>query len=162
MPDFIVPLTLGQVAVVDEADAEIVSGRSWQARPRRDGRGFYAVSDGIRMHRFLLNAQDGVIVDHKDGDGLNNKRSNIRIGTQSLNCVNRKQTPGRFLRGSRPKKGKWQAYIKLSGKQRSLGYFDTEREAHEAYLAEAQRLHGDWMPLPEPPAQAIPAKTEVA
>lgn len=147
-----VELTKGKVATIDRADLPLVERHTWQARQRRDGKGFYAVnSSGIRMHRLLLGVWDKRIVDHRDGDGLNNRRSNLRAGTQSGNCVNRRTTPGAFLRGARPKKGKWQAYIKFNGRQRSLGYFDTEAEAHGAYLAEASKLHGDWMPLPSPP-----------
>lgn len=141
-----VQLTRGQRAVIEAADWPLIANRSWQASRRRDGKGWYAVSDGVKMHRLLMGAKAGDIVDHIDGDGLNNCRSNLRIGTQSGNCVNRKQTPGPHLRGARPKKGLWQAYIKFSGKQRSLGYYATEREAHEAYLVEARRIHGDWMP----------------
>jgi len=147
-----VPLTLGLVALISASDLPLVSKHKWQARPRRDGKGHYAVSSGgTRMHRLLLGVWDSRIVDHRDGDGLNNRRSNIRVGTQSENCVNRRQTPGQYLRGARPKKGLWQAYIKFQGRQRSLGYFATEAEAHAVYLAEAARMHGDWMPLPTPP-----------
>lgn len=147
-----IELTHGLYAEVDDLDLPLVSVKSWHARMRRDGKGYYAVSTGgVRMHRLLLGVTDSRIVDHKDGDGLNNKRDNLREGTQSKNCVNRKTTPGTNLRGARPKKGRWQAYIKYRGKQRSLGYFDTEQEAHEAYLVEAHKLHGDWMPLPPPP-----------
>lgn len=150
----IIELTKGKQAIIDDCDAHLVSGRKWQAHQRRDGMGWYAVSGGgIRMHRLLLGVTDkAVIVDHVDGDGLNNRRLNIRSGTQSLNCVNRKTTPGKYLRGARPKKGRWQSYIKLNGVQRSLGYFATEQEAHRAYMTEARRIHGDWMPLPSAPA----------
>lgn len=146
-----VPLTQGQFAIVDELQYPKVSGRSWQAHPRRDGKGFYAVSSGVRMHRLIMEPEAHQIVDHVDGDGLNNTLANLRVGLQSQNCVNRRTTPGKHLRGARPKKGRWQAYIKYQGRQRSLGYFATEAQAHEAYLAECERLHGDWMPLPEPP-----------
>lgn len=150
----VVPLTRGQTTVVDEGDVHIVAAYTWQAHPRRDRQGFYAVSsNGVRMHRLLLGVNDSRIVDHIDGDGLNNRRSNLRAGTQSQNCVNRKRTPGKHMRGARPKAGKWQGYIKYQGKQRSLGYFDTEAEAHVAYVEESRRLHGDWMPLPAPPAK---------
>lgn len=149
----VIQLTQGQVALVDDADVPLLSTRSWQAQPRRDGQGCYAVSDGVRMHRLLLRAQPGQIVDHRNGDGLDNRRHNLRLGTQSGNCVNRRRTPGRYLRGARPKKGLWQAYIKFGGKQRSLGYFNTEQAAHEAYITEARLLHGDWMPLPPAPTQ---------
>lgn len=147
-----VALTHGLVALVDASDLSLVAGKTWHARPRRDGKGHYAVSSGgTRMHRLLMGAWDERIVDHRDGDGLNNRRENLRVGTQSGNSVNRRTTPGPYLRGTRPKNGKWQAYIKFQGKQRSLGYYATEQEAHDAYLAEAARMHGEWMPLPPPP-----------
>lgn len=147
-----IPLTLGQVATINLEDLPLISGRKWQAHRRRDGKGYYAVnSSGLRMHRMLCGVWDSRIVDHRNGDGLDNRRCNIRIGTQSLNSVNRLTTPGPYLRGCRPKFNKWRATIKHGGKQRSLGYFDTEQEAHQAYLAEAARLYGDWMPLPSPP-----------
>lgn len=145
-----IPLTRGLFAIIDDEDYELIASRKWQAHIRRDGKGYYAVSSGVRMHR-LIAGNESEIVDHIDGNGLNNQRKNIRQGTQSQNCVNRKSTPGIYERGARPKKNKWQAYIKYQGKQRSLGYFNTEAEAHEAYLREAIKLHGDWMPLPEPP-----------
>lgn len=155
-----IELTMGLVAIVDESDVEMLSTFKWQATPRRDGKGFYAInSNGKRMHRVIMSVDDNRIVDHRDGDGLNNRRSNLRTGTQSQNCVNRVTTPGKHLRGARPKKGLWQAYIKYQGKQRSLGYFKTEQEAHETYLDEAKRLHGDWMPLPNPPSTADSAGT---
>jgi len=148
----LIKLTLGKFAIVDDDDFYTLSQITWQAQRRSDGKGFYAVSStGIRMHRMILNAKCDEIVDHIDGDGLNNSRSNIRIGTQSQNCVNRKTTPGKYMRGTRPKNGRWQAYIKYNGKQRSLGYFSEEHIAHRAYLDEAKKLHGNWMPLPEPP-----------
>jgi len=147
----LIPLTRGLAAVVDEADFDMLSGMSWQAHIRRDGRGHYAVSSGRRMHRLIMQAPAHMIVDHINGDGLDNRRCNLRIGTQSLNGVNRKTTPGLYLRGARPKKGLWQAYIKTGGKQKSLGYFATEHEAHAAYLREAHQRYGDWMPLSEPP-----------
>ena len=165
-----IPLTRGMYAVVDADDFCLVADRSWQASKRRDGDGWYAVSDGVRMHRLILGISDDSIVDHRDGNGLNNRRRNIRVGTQSLNCVNRRRTPGPYLRGARPKKGLWQAYIKQGGKQCSLGYFPTEKDAHSAYLAEAMRRYGDWMPLPEPPeitprdepSDAVPQRSAAA
>lgn len=146
-----IPLTLGQVALIDDADLTLVEHHSWHARPRRDGRGYYAVNaSGIRMHRLLLGVWDKRIVDHRDGNGLDNRRPNLRVGSQSLNCVNRKTTPGKHLRGVDPRNRQWRARIKVGGKMRLIGTFATEREAHEAFLSESHRLHGDWQPLPRP------------
>lgn len=85
-----IPLTRGKFTIIDADDLPIVEGRSWQAHERRDGKGWYAVSDGTRMHRLLMNAPSNQIVDHRDGDGLNNRRGNLRIGTVcvALNATN--------------------------------------------------------------------------
>ena len=85
-----IPLTQGQFAIIDATDLPIVKRHKWQVIRRSDGNGFYACnSSGYRMHRMLLGVWDHRIVDHRDGDGLNNRRNNIRVGTQSLNSVNR-------------------------------------------------------------------------
>jgi len=143
-----IQLTRGMATTVDDDCLELLLKNKWQAKARRDGKGWYAVArGGRRMHRVILGASPGQIVDHINGDGLDNRKCNLRLGTQSQNCVNRKDTPGNYLRGTRPKKDKWQAYIKYEGKQRSLGYYDTEYEAHQVFLREATKLHKNWMPL---------------
>lgn len=154
----IVELTKGQVAIVDDTDLYLLKGRKWQASPRRDGRGFYVTArGGVRLHRLLMGAPKGLIVDHIDGNGLNNRRANLRVGTQSQNCVNRKTTPGPHLRGVTVKKGRFRATIKYKGEVRHLGCFDSEVEAHEAYRVEALRIHGEWLPYESPPLPLPPA-----
>ena len=148
-----IPLTLGQQAIISEPDLSLIAPHSWHARPRRDRKGFYAVNNsGIRMHRLLLGVWDKRIVDHINGDGLDNRRENLRAGTQAQNCINRRQTPGDLPRGVSQKGRKYRAQIKQAGRYVSLGYFDTPEAAHAAYMTAAIRLHGDWMPLPAPPA----------
>jgi hypothetical protein len=150
----LVPLTLGQYCLIDKCDLNFVATKAWQAKQRSDGNGFYAVnSAGERMHRILLDAQDGSIVDHRDGNGLDNRRCNIRIGTYSQNAVNRQAPIGKHLRGSQLVKGRWRAKMTVNGIQHSLGYYDTEQQAHEAYLEGAHKEHGDWMPLPAAPTE---------
>lgn len=147
-----IPLTKGQVALIDDSDAPILLTRKWQAQKRSDGDGFYAVArGGVRMHRFLLGVVDDRIVDHKNGNGLDNRRENLRIGTQSLNSVNRKRTPGKNLRGVQQRGSRFRAQIKHHGHARHLGCFNTEAEAHQRYLQESRLLNGDWQPLPAPP-----------
>lgn len=88
-----------------------------------------------------------LIVDHIDGDTLDNRKVNLRIGTLSLNSVNRKRTAGKFLRGVRKKCQRFQAYITINGKQKPLGTFDTELLAHEEYIKVAREVYGEWFPL---------------
>jgi hypothetical protein len=100
-----IQLTKGQIAIIDDEDFPTVSQDMWQATARRDGKGWYAMrAGGIRMHRQLMDVWDTRIVDHVNGNGLDNRRENLRIGTQAQNCVNRKQTPGKYLRGTKPSK----------------------------------------------------------
>ena len=157
-----IELTRGQRAVVDDEDYHVVAGRSWQAQPRRDGKGWYAVArGGVRMHRLIMGVSGGRIVDHANGDGLDNRRQNLRVGTQSQNCVNRKTTPGRYMRGTRKTRyGRWQATIKDGNKNKHLGCFATELEAHLAYVAAAKKIHGEW--LPEPPNAELSLLPEAA
>lgn len=88
------------------------------------------------LHRFIMGCTrgDGVEVDHKNGDKLDCRRSNLRVGTHALNLQNR--TAGiegatSVLRGVSwcTRTGRWRAYAKLDGKFKALGYFDDEAEA---------------------------------
>jgi len=97
------------------------------------------------MHRLIMNAPDKIEIDHIDGNGLNNQKSNLRLATRRLNGQNRhgiKKT-SRFV-GVRLvpgcKKG-WRSEIRIHGKLKSLGYYSTEEEAHDAYLKEIVSLN---------------------
>ena len=94
-----IPLTQGKFALVDDQDFELVNKVKWYAIEMNKGKGlFYArrhiTVDGKDkmqyLHRFLLGVTNSKIkVDHKDGDGLNNVRNNIRLATHSQNLQNR-------------------------------------------------------------------------
>jgi hypothetical protein len=112
------------------------------------------------MHRLIMGLEDRkLVVDHIDGDTLNNRRSNLRIATRQQNGWNRRGVERHNLRGAYlNKSGRWEAHIKADGRLLYLGSFDTEQEAHAAYLAKAAELHGDWNPL----VAAIAKTTAVA
>ena len=90
----IIPLTQGQVTIVDDEDFEYVSQHNWRAkRAGRHGDYWYAALSGgtktIFLHRLLVNAQPGEDVDHKNHATLDNRRSNLRRATRSQNNANK-------------------------------------------------------------------------
>lgn len=150
--------------MVDDADYEWLSQWKWHALKGRNTDYAYRgrlVSDtvagkgGISMHRVLLDAPPGMAVDHRDGDGLNNVRSNIRLVTNAQNTWNSSSRGGssRFKGVCRSRRGHWQASITIDGRQRSLGYdFLTEEEAARVYDAAALDLYGEFARLNFPDA----------
>lgn len=100
-----------------------------------------------------MDATAGVIVDHIDGDGLNNCRSNLRVATAAGNARNRRKSqrsPG-YKGVMYDPKGKrhWRAYIRCDGKKRHLGSFATAQEAAMAYNRAAITLFGEFARLNE-------------
>jgi hypothetical protein len=148
-----VTLTKGYEAIIDAADVPLVEGFNWCSRA--DGLTFYAArtdySSGkktVRMHRVIMNCSKGFEIDHIDGDGLNNRRSNMRLSTHAENMRNRriaKNNTSGFKGVAWDKNGaKWRAKIKVDGEQIHLGQFDTPEAAHAAYVAASEKLHGEF------------------
>jgi hypothetical protein len=99
------------------------------------------------MHREIAGAPKGMVVDHIDGNELNNRRSNLRVCTVSQNHQNRRRTWGRsrykgvcFLK----KRNKWKAEIMVNRKHIHIGCFDEEEEAAKAYDKKAAELFGEF------------------
>jgi hypothetical protein len=140
-----VPLTQGLFATVDAADYEEISKYKWSAS--RVGNKVYAQAriNGrtVAMHRFLVCPPKGHQVDHIDGNGLNNCRSNLRICTAGQNQANRRPRPGssRFV-GVTRRGDRWEAWITHRGKWYSLGYHADEVDAAKARDRKAVGLHG--------------------
>lgn len=151
---FLVPLTGGLFAVIDEPDVRLVRDHLWCAR--RDGHTHYAFrgkqQTTLLMHRVILNPPRGVQIDHRDGNGLNNTRGNLRMCTQSQNNQNQVSA-----RGSSSFKGvcwhraagKWEAHIRQHGRRHHLGLFVSEMDAARAYNAAAVQCFGDFARLNE-------------
>jgi hypothetical protein len=108
----------------------------------------------IYMHRLIAGAGPRESVDHRNGDGLDNRRNNLRIATQSQNGANRpkdrhtspvtSQYKGVYWDKSR---GKWMAVIHYDGRSRSLGRFEDELVAATTYDKEAIRVWGEFARL---------------
>jgi len=149
-PTTLVPLTQGQIALIDDADEPIVAGVRWKVLDH--GRRLYAVgrivgsSSTFYMHRLLLDAPPGSDVDHLNGDGLDNRRENLRLATRSQNLWNSRLSAANKsgYKGVAPGRqpGHWRALLVHNQRTISLGQYDTPEEAARAYDARARELHG--------------------
>lgn len=158
----------GLVALVDDEDYERVSKYNWQAE--REKSTWYAVRSNhrkdrpARMHRYILNAPMGTEVDHKDRNGLNNVRSNLRLATVRQNQGNSglRITNSSGYKGVHWSKNKnrWVAQIRSGGsKKKSLGCYSTAEEAAKAYDRAAIKEFGEfaWLNFPSDALAAIRA-----
>lgn len=148
-----IPLTQGEFTIVDAEDYALLSKFHWQCWKGPWNNYAKGVVEGknIPLHRFLLNPSRDKVVDHINGDGLDNRRSNLRIVTTSQNGMNRKLSKNNSsgYKGVcyNKQRGKWMAYIMFEKKQRTIGYFANSLEAAKAYNKEASRLFGEFAKL---------------
>lgn len=159
-----IPLTKGLFALVDDDDYKWLSAYKWQAYNGKMGN-HYAVRSvrklgkvkGFRMHRMITNAPRGMEVDHKNGNGLDNRKQNLRVCTVAQNHANRRvdacktaasKYKGVFFRKNRAHcPSPWKAVIKSNNKIFQLGHFQTEIQAAIAYNKAALEIHGEFARL---------------
>jgi hypothetical protein len=152
-----IPLTRGKFAIVDDDDYEYLSNHKWYAI----NSGGYAtrsyVEDGkrifVRMHRLIMNVPEGFIVDHIDGNTLNNQKSNLRICTRAENCRNRglnKNNTSGYKGVMRNKsKNRWAAVVMYNREKVNCGHYKCKHEAATAYNLKAIELFGEYAWLNE-------------
>lgn len=140
--------------LVDDADFERLSQHGWclyESKGKRYAQANIRIGGRWRrvlMHRYLIGAEKGQLVDHEDGDGLNNRRGNLRFATRSQNQFNAGRRRGRFKGVSWHRAaGKWVAQISAGVKRYYLGLFVSEEEAARAYDRKAAELHGEFAKL---------------
>ena len=141
-------LTQGEVAIVDDEDFERLSVVKWCYSEgyavRNSGKGGL-----IKMHHLIIGKPpEGFVTDHRNTNGLDNQKENLRHITQAQNVMNKKaqsnNTSG-FKGVYWHKAGqKWCAEIKAEGKRVRLGLFSDVQEAANAYNAASKRLHGEF------------------
>lgn len=148
-----IPLTQNKVALVDDADFALVNQFRWCAvlSQLKSRELFYASAwiDGKNqyMHRIIMGAKNGEEIDHVNGNGLDNRKSNLKVGTHRQNQVNRMKKhsskyPGVFWQ---PRKNPWRARARVNNKNRNFGSHPTQEKAFKAYQEGIYELTGEWV-----------------
>lgn len=151
-----ISLSQNKVALVDDADFEWLNQWKWSAYK---GKGtFYAARSiykghkkvaQVQMHALIIGTPKGMDTDHRDGNGLNNQRLNLRICTHAQNQQNQAtytQVKSSKFKGVSQYKhtNKWCAGISICGKRKWLGYFESEIDAANAYDKAAREYYGEF------------------
>ena len=159
-----IPLTRGLHAIVDAEDYEWLNQYKWSVQPSANAKTFYAKRTYcgrlVLMHREIMKPPRGMFVDHINGNGLDNRRCNLRICTPMQNSCNRSKQRNarhRFI-GVRPcGKDTYEAIVDHNGKRYREGPFRDEVEAAKARDRLARKLHGPYarlnFPLENPEAE---------
>lgn len=143
------------VALVDDEDYDMLMEYKWHLKDKKTNHAATNIKiDGKyfskRMHHFLIDKQDGYVVDHIDRNGLNNQKFNLRIITQSQNCMNTKiENKSSEYKGVHfiKRLNKFQSMICLNYESYYLGLFETKEEAALAYNKKAIELFGEFANL---------------
>jgi hypothetical protein len=148
----------GEYTIVEPADYYTYSRYKWILSA--DGSNFYAVREAkigpkrtkiVSLHREIMNAPKGILVDHQNNNGLDNRRANLRPATYSQNNINRpkKANTSSKYRGVCFEKSchRWGAFIRIKGRQTRLGRFENEIDAARARDRAALKYHGEFARL---------------
>jgi AP2 domain/HNH endonuclease len=144
--------TDGTPFTIDEEDFEFVSSRAWYSN--RSRRATYVITvdrpskDRVSLHRLLLDAPEGRMVDHIDGNGLNNTRGNLRLCSAFENQHNTRlrlnNTSGYKGVDWHRRSGRWRARVRVNHKTHHLGLYDTPEQAAEVARAFREKVHGEF------------------
>lgn len=145
-------MTNGSIVLVDDEWHERLSQFAWAPNTR----GYPTMKIGrkiIPMHRIVMSAKPGQIVDHKNGQICDNRTENLRFCTHSENMQNRKIHSSNacgvkgVYRDHRPRKNPYRVQIRVEGKKIVIGSFPTLDDAHSAYDAASRKYHGEFSRL---------------
>lgn len=150
----------GMFALIDACDESRVASRKWYLFvPRADNPALMYALCGKRknhrpelLHRFILDSPEGFDIDHRNHNGLDCRRGNMRLASRGLNNANNRRKPGvSGYRGVyfKPEKkaNPWLARLKSNNKYHHLGYYRTREEAARAYDKGAKKIHGEFATL---------------
>jgi hypothetical protein len=152
-----IPLTQGRSAKVDPGDYIWLAQFKWYCHKREYG--CYAMRNGgggtsgkkVLMHRQIMDTPAGLVCDHINRNGLDNRKANLRNCTKQENNLNQRSHRGSVskYKGVYWKKDmrRWAASVQIDGRREHLGYFASEAEAAKAYDAAARKYHGEFAAL---------------
>lgn len=144
--------------LIDADDLHILTDHKWKVRSMGNTRYVTRNHAGrtLFLHREIMEPEDGKVVDHIDGNGLNNSRRNMRALTHQQNLWNRPRHAGPIGASWHKASQSWRAYIVADSVKVDLGYYDTEHEARVVRDYFSIRLRGnigtlnfEWDGLPE-------------
>lgn len=143
----------GREVLLDEQDLDLFEAYRWHVRTLRSGHSYVCSgakieghSSTVLFHRVITNCPAGMVVDHINGNGLDNRRANLRVCHQACNVRNARKVRGTKNRYKGTKLtpcGRWQAHI-WHGRTINLGSFETDVQAAAAYDAAARELFGEF------------------
>jgi hypothetical protein len=157
LPAWLSPDALRQRLIVDTASGEV----RWRVGRRAgdlagvlsDGYRFICLAAGKRMgrvgaHQIVWAVHHGrwpeLEIDHRNRSRADNRIDNLRLATPSQNQANSTAGPGKLKGTTRVASGRWRAQITVNCRTRNLGTYDTELEAHAAYMIQATQAFGEY------------------
>lgn len=165
-----IPLNTGHTVIVNAVDAPLVSGKRWTRNTNSCGTSYAMRRNGKRtemMHRLIMGEPAGMDVDHRDGDGLNNTRENLRVVTRKQNLLNvaraKKNSRTGVLNVIPYKETRFQVRLHIDGHSRHFGVFDTLDEAAiAAYEARLKHYGPDAVARIPDPRRRRPLRPRLA
>lgn len=150
-------LSQGKQALIDDEDFEWLNQWKWSyaggyAQAYMGGGRKNPIK--MQLHRYIMCTPEGMSTDHINGDGLDNRKSNLRICTHKQNMYNvgarrPRNRPGKYVGVEQLPGGSWRARIRPDKRNIHIGCYITEEEAAEAYNRAAIKYYGSFAKLNE-------------
>mgnify|MGYP001176436746 CR=1 FL=1 len=154
-------LSRGLKAIIDDKDYGWASKFKWHVAPNGRGENPYVTRKArlgdkwthLKLHRELMGAKQNEVVDHINGDVLDNRRENLRVCTQAENSRNRRRNRNSISKykgvtysswAARTNRKPWHVRINVNGCRKTIGWYETEEAACQAYKEASKKFYGEF------------------